>query len=421
MQKKSEAQATTKKITDSKVFWAVLSLFLSVFIWIYYSANYATEMTTTFYGVEVVYTGRDAMRDSLNLIVSHEETTSVNVTLTGSRRDISRMSREDIKAVVNLSSVTSAGYRTMGYTLSYPNSVNSAAITVKSQSPQTVGLQISKLATKVVDIKGRFDGTVLDGYALDPESMAFDPASVTLIGPEEELEQVSCAAVVIDRDNVSATFSTTANFNLVDADGTALVFDDVTMDADTVGVTVPVNLTKEVAIDVYLIDGGGASAGNIVKKIEPSTITLAGDAATLEAINTIYIASIDLSDYSTFTPTEYPIVLPNDTESLSDATTATVELSFTGLESGYYTITNLEYINLAEGYTAEFMGNTLVANIRAPEGVLSQIEANNIRAVADLTDITTTSRAPVTVYVDGFSDAGAVGDYTMYVRVKPEE
>ena len=72
MQKKTEAQAKTKKITDSKAFWAVLSLVLSVFIWIYYSANYATEMTTTFYGVEVVYTGRDAMRDSLNLIVSHE-------------------------------------------------------------------------------------------------------------------------------------------------------------------------------------------------------------------------------------------------------------------------------------------------------------------------------------------------------------
>lgn len=421
MQKKSEAQEKTRKIIDNRVFWAALSLVLSLFIWIYYSANYATEMTTTFYGVEVVYTGRDAMRSSLNLIVSHEETTSVNVTLTGSRRDISRMSRDDIKAVVNLSSVTSAGYRTMGYTLSYPNSVNSAAITVKSQSPQTVGLQISKLATKVVDIKGRFDGTVMEGYALDSKGMEFEPASVTLIGPEEELEQVTSASVVIDRDNVNASFATTANFNLINADGEALEFEDVTMDIDTVGVTVPVYLTKEVAVDVNLIAGGGAVEGNIVKNIEPKTITLAGDAATLDAINTIYIASIDLSDYTAFPPTEYPIVLPNDTENLSDATTATVELSFTGLESGYYTITNLEYINLAEGYTAEFMGNTLVANIRAPEGVLSQIEANNIRAVADLTDITTTSRAPVTVYVDGFSEAGAVGDYTMYVRVKPEE
>lgn len=419
MQNKSE-QKTKIRIVDTRLFWLVLSLILSLVIWLYYGMNFGTEMTRTLYGVEVTYSGRDAMREAQNLIISREETTSVNVTLTGSRRDIARLTSADLKAVVNLSSVTSAGYRTMGYTISYPSSVNSAGITEVKQ-PQTVGLQISKLATRVVDVQGRFEGTVMDGYAIDSSGLIFEPASVTLIGPEEELAQVARASVVVDRDDVNASFSATANFNLVDAEGEVLSFDDVTMDVETVSVTVPVNLTKEVALDVNLLEGGGATESNVRVAIEPSTITLAGDAATLEGINTIYIATIDLADYVTFPTTEYPVVIPNDTENLSGVTTATVELSFSGLETAYYTVTNLDYVNLTEGYAADVMVDTLVVNIRAPQSVLAQIEANNIRAVADLTDITTTSRAPVTVYVDGFPTAGAVGDYTMYVRVMPAE
>jgi hypothetical protein len=322
--------------------------------------------------------------------------------------------------VVNLSNVTTAGYRTMGYTLSYPSSVNSAGITIKSQSPSTIGLQISKLATKAVEVRGRYDGTVQEGYAIDSAGMTFDPAYVTLIGPEEELEQVACAYAVVARDEVSSSFSVTANFSLVDADGATLSFEDVTMDADTVNVTVPVNLTKEVALDVSLIEGGGATADNVIKTITPSSIILAGDAATLDSINTVYIATIDLSDYTTFPSTEYSIVLPNDTENLSGVTTATVDLSFTGLAVQPFVATNISYTNLAEGYTAQIYEPTILVNIRAPESVLDQIEANNIRVVADLTDITTSSKVPVTVYVDGYSEAGAVGDYAVYVQVKPQ-
>jgi YbbR domain-containing protein len=409
-----------EKWTDSRLLWTVVSLFLAVIIWVYYGSNFGTEQTTTFYGVEVVYTGETAMRDSLNLIISNEEATTVNVTLTVSRRDIARLTSADLKAVVNLSNVTTAGYRTMGYTLSYPSSVNSAGITVKSQTPSTIGLQISKLATKAVEVRGRYDGTVQEGYAIDSAGMTFDPAYVTLIGPEEELEQVDCAYAVVARDNVSSSFNVTANFSLVNGDGEVLEFEDVTMDADTVSVTVPVNLTKEVALDVSLVEGGGATADNVIKTITPSSITLAGDAATLDSINTVYIATIDLSDYTTFPSTEYSIVLPNDTENLSGITTATVELSFTGLAVQPFVATNISYTNLADGYTALIYEPTILVNIRAPESVLNLIEANNIRVVADLTDITTSSKVPVTVYVDGYSEAGAVGDYAVYVQVKPQ-
>lgn len=420
MRKTTETKTSAKRLTDSRIFWAVLSVFLSLIIWVYYGSNYGTEMTRTFSGVEVTYVGRDTLRDSQSLVISSEDTKTVTVTLTGSRREISKLTSDSLKAVVNLSTVASAGYRAMSYTISYPTSVDTANVRETNKLPQTVGLQISKLMTRIVDFKCRFDGTMADGYTLDFSDITFDPAYITLMGPEEELNQIDSAFVVLDRDNVSASFTAAANYNFVNADGETLDFDDITADAEMVTVTVPVNMTKEVALDVSLIEGGGATAQNVITSVSPQTITVAGDAATLDGINTIYLATVDLSDYISFPQTEYPIVLPNGTDNISGTTTATVNMEFTGLDWAYYTVTNLDYTNLEDGYSADVMDVTLVVMVRAPADVLSQIEANNIRAVADLTGVTTTSKVPVSVYVDGYAEAGAVGDYTLYVRVVPD-
>lgn len=412
------------KISENRVFLAVLSLLIAFLLWVYYTNNYASSMTKTFYNVEVVYSGVDAMRDSQNLVISQMDTETVNVTLTGNRREISKLSSEDLNAVVNLYNVTRAGYRTMSYTMSYPTSVNSSGIKVTGQTPQTVGLYISKLSTKIVDVVGTFEGTVLDGYAVDSTHMSFDPATVTLVGPEEVLNRIDKAHVLVSREDVSSTFTVNANYTLINTAGELVETEDadIQTDAENIVATVPISMKKDVALGVTLIDGGGALASeNVIVDVKPSAITIAGDAATLEAINSLSVATIDLSDYTEYPTTEVNIVLPNGTDNLSGIAMATVSLTFTGLEWDLFNVTNLSYTGLEEGYTAKIITSSLVTTIRAPESILSQIEANNIRAVADLTGLTTTTRAPVTFYVDGFEQAGAVGDITMYVEITPED
>ena len=421
MQDKTGAGREGLKKLDGRLFWAVFSLFAALLIWVYYTANYGEAETRTFYGVEVTYIGEAALQDSMNLYISQEDTTTVNVTLSGNRQDILRLSRDDIKAVVNLSNVTRAGYRTMAYTLSYPSNVNQTNIQTVSLSPQTIGLQISRRGTKTVPITGVFVGNTMDGYVVDTSEMTFDPAGVTFVGPEEDLDQIAKVQVTVDRDEVSSSFTAAANYILLDADGEILSLDNVLADVDTVSVAVPVNMVKEVALDVTIINGGGATGDNVKKTIEPSVITVAGDASVLDGLNTISLATVDLSDYISFPTTDYNIVLPNDVECLSKETTAAVSLEITGLETKLLTVTNLSYSGLAEGYTASIMDTSSIVTVRGPEDILNQVSANNIRVVADLTDVTTTSRVPANVYVDGFDEVGAVGTYRMYVRVEETE
>lgn len=414
----------TRQLKDNHFVWALLSLIAALFIWVYYTSNYAEEQERVFYGVEVVYTGADAMRDSLSLIISEADTTTVNVTLRGSRRDLQRLSSESLRAVVNLSTVTREGFRTMGYSLSYPTNVNSAGITVVRQSPSTVGLQVSKLSTKVVDVSGSFAGSAAEGYVVDASEMTFDPASVTVTGPEEELEQIATARVTVARDEVRSSFNAAANYVFLNADGEELELSDVQADIDTVSVTVPISAIKEIGVDVTLLYGGSAQENNVKKDVQPKTITVAGDAAILDGLNSVSVATIDLSDFETFPTTDYSIILPNGVECLSGETTATVSISFIGLSTSYFNVSNLSCANVPDHFDATIMEQTSVVNVRAPADILNQVSANNIRVVADLTDVTAvpgtaiTVRAPAAVYIDGFDNAGAVGDYTLFVRLE---
>lgn len=420
MQQNKTARPWLRRLFSNRIFVAALSVFAAVLIWCFYTTTYGAEETRTFTGVEVSYAGENTMRESLGLVLTNEDTDTVSVTVTGPRRYIANLTAEDLTASVDLTKITRTGDKSLSYTVVFPSNVDSSTMTVARKNPEYVSLTVSKLSTKSVLVKGEFVGTTQDGFVAD-KILTFEPSSITIRGPEEKLSQIDCAYVTIDREDVSTSFTAESMYALQNTDGEALEFDDVQCDAETVSATLTVNMMKEVALDVTLVDGGGATSANVIKSIEPSSVVLAGDSATLAGVNTIYLGTIDLADYQSFPDTEYTITIPNETDNLSGVTTATVSLDFTGLATASFTVYNLEYINCPEGYSAAIMTLGIPVAIRAPEETLAQISADNLRAVADLSDITVTSKVPTTIYVDGFSDAGAVGDYTMTVVMTQEE
>ena len=418
---KTDTDKGLRLLFSNRIVQIAASLVIAVLVWVFYTSTYGAEITRTFEAVPVKYSGEDTLRDSLSLIITDEEYTSVTVTVSGPRRELLKLTSADLSAVVDLSTVNSAATRYMYYTLKFPSSVNMDDITIEEQTPRTLPIVISKLITKTIPVYGSFTGTVSDGYVYDQSGLTFAPASISVSGPQEELDSISCAYVSVYREGVSAGFTVDCGYTLLDADGDPVSYDDLQYDTTVVSATVPINMTKEISLDVDLVEGGGATESDVIVTVSPSVITLSGDAETLNGINRISLATIDLSDYSAFPDTNYVIRIPNDTVNLSGDTNATVSLEFTGLESALYNVTNLEVINVPDGYEATIMSTSLIVTIRAPEGMLSSIESNSIRAVADLTGATATSLLPVKIYVDGFAEAGAVGDYTMWVKIRSLE
>ena len=204
---------------------------------------------------------------------------------------------------------------------------------------------------------------------------------------------------------------------LLDKDGNKLKPKEISGNYDTVSVSMPVLMNKELPLKVSLVGGAGATEENCVVDIEPKSIQVAGDTDVLGKLNQIVVATIDLSGFATSYEKTVTIPLENDLRNLSGVTEATVRVSVRGLATEKITATNITTTGTTR--SVEIMTTSLAVTVRAPEDVISQITAENVRVVVDLTNYKATSgtvAVPAKIYVDGFSNAGAVGEYVVNVR-----
>ena len=403
------------KFARSKVLWAIVSLLASFLIWINMASTENTDIERVFSNVPVSFSGAEELRTSRGLIVTDASTDTVTVKIHGSRSSIGNLHASDLTAVVDVSGISQTRDMVVSYTIGFPETVNMNGVDVVSKTPETIEFSVVQENSKTVEVKGVFTGSVAEGYTVDP--IVVEPSTVTLYGPEAELKKVDSACVYIDRENVNATVGPiTSDFVLLDSDGKTIAPESVASSQSTVSVTVPVLMNKELPLTVNLIEGSGATEKNTTVEIEPGSIEVAGSTATLEGMNQLVIGTVDLTDFAENYETSFTIALDNALRNLTGVKEATVTVTVTGLETKKLTATNISLTG-GEGILRTTMKEITV---RAPADDLKQITADNVRIVADLTDYATTSgtvEVPVKVYVDGFDNAGAVGDYTVSVTL----
>ncbi len=415
----------SKKIPRNKVFLVIISLIFSLLLWVYVTSTVGDEHTEVYNGVKLVYVGEDALRASKGLVITSRDATSVRVSITGSRRVISKLDVSDLSATIDLSSITSANTYVSAYKINFPSGIDASSLQVNYTTPETVSYRVDKLSTKTVPVKGIFNGSAAEGFSA--ESLEFEPSSVKVSGPASSLEKIEDAWIEVDRENVDKTLIYDSDYVLRDADGAAITDDAVIRENPTVSVTLPIISVKEVALDVNIIDGAGATDANVKIDIEPDSVVLAGSAEVLSGTNVIYLANIDLSDIDDSMTATYPIVIPNDTDMISGAKEAKVTVELKGLSKKTVSVSNISSVEVTDGYNADVMVESIDVIIRGPEDVLEGISDVNVRAVADLSEFgnaTGIVSAPVKIYIDGTTNAGALGDYKVYVNISiqgPEE
>jgi YbbR domain-containing protein len=281
---------------------------------------------------------------------------------------------------------------------------------------------VSSQTTKSVQVRGSFDGSIAEGFIA--ESVVFDPATITLSGPEAYLRNVDYAWVSFGKENVDSTYEVETGYTLMTADNIPASTTGISFSTDVVTATLPLLTVKDVSLGVNLIEGGGATAENTKVTIEPDTVSLAGDSKLLAGINKINLASIDLTDFTTSFSDTYVIPIDNELRNITGATEAKVTVEIVGLETRNVKVTNISCINVTEGYVADILTKSLNVTLRGNPESLAQLKDENIRAVADLADMNEsvgTYMPKVRIYVDGYTDVGAIRsggtDYAVYIQI----
>ncbi len=408
-----------KKIYNSKAFWMIVSLLASLAIWVYVTSVETDESKTTFRGVKVELVGEDILRDSKNLVVTDMDTSTVTVEVVGPRRIIGSLSSDQLVAQVDVSKLSRAAYTSQQYTIVYPDGTDTSKLSESRRTPETINFMVSAQTSKSIQVRGSFDGSLAEGYTA--EMPVFEPSTITITGSEAYLKDVEYAWVTFSKENVDSTYSVETGFTLMDANNEPCSTTGISFSTDVVTATLPLLTLKEVNLDVNIIEGAGATKANTKITIDPVSVTLAGDSALLAGMNKIILATIDLTDFSsTFTET-YTIPIDNELKNTTGVTKATVTVEIVGLETKTFRVTNFSCINATEGYEADIITESKEITLRGTPEALAQIKAENIRAVADLTDYkesTGTYMPQVRVYVDGFTDVGAIGENTISIEIR---
>lgn len=411
MRKKNE---TINKIGNSKIFWAILSLLASFLLWAYMTSTEETLVDRTF-KVPVVFQGAEELRSSRGLIITGVDVDTVTIQVRGSRGNIGHLHSSDLAAEVDVSGILQARDMEANYTVAWPGSVDQSDVSITGKTPEAIHFSVVQESAKTVEVKGVFSGSLAEGYTSDP--IVVEPSTITLYGPESELRGVETACVYLNRENVDTTIGPIkSTYVLLDANGNEVPIQEITSDRNTVTVTLPVLMKKELPLTVNLREGAGAAADNCVVTVEPKSIEVAGDKMVLESMNQIVIGTVDLSDFASSYENTFTIPLDNALRNLTGTTEATVKITVRGLETRKITTGNISIT----GGKGELTTTQLEVTIRAPEAVIDQITADNVRIVADLSDYEMTTgvvAVPAKVYVDGYENAGAVGEYSVSVNL----
>lgn len=403
----------------------VVSLLAALLLWVYVVTIVNPEGEVTLSGIPVRFTGEEMLREDQKLVIVEGDELTVTAHFSGKNSELKKLeqNQSEIYAVVDVSKIRNAKEYTLAYDFTLPNAVQQSAITVFEKRPSTITFTVQRLITKPVEVVGDFANVeIADGYMLDSRSFDFD--TVTVEGPEDVVNAIACAQVTMQRTNLDKSVTETLQYTLLDAEGNAVDTSELTMNTDVIEVTLNVVKHKTVPLDVELIDGGGATSKDVAYEIEPKSITLSGDSTVLDALNKIVLGNIDLAQIRTNTEVmTFPIVIPDGAQNVSGEEQATVTVRIKNKQTASIRATNIAFINTAEGLSPNSVTQMLQVTVRAGTGDIEKITSSSLRVVADLSECTQagTYQVPVEIYIDGYPEAGVIGEYSIAVTLAKVE
>ena len=413
------ARKLIEKIASSRTVLIIISCLASIILWLYVESVENIDADRTISGIPLNYLGEADILADRQLIVMNKDAQTVDLTIYGKRRDVYAINREDINVSVDLTDIRSTGTVDRVYDVSFGGSVNSQDIYILDKSPAYVTVEIDRMSSRQIEVRSESNITVAENYMAEP--LVFDPAQITVSGPEELISRIDHAHVVVERENLSRTVTSSLGYTLVDEEGAEVDMTNLSVSTERVDVTIPIVMYKDVVLTAELIEGGGATTADAVVKIEPASITLSGDAELLSGLNQISLTSVDLASFDESMSGTYSIPIPNGLTNLSGTTEASVNVSLKNLAIKRIVASNIEFINVSEGYEATKVTQYLDVRVRGPQAIVDLINAYNIRIVGDLSQYGQAAgryAVEAKVYIDGYSDAGVVGEYTVVVSLE---
>ena len=412
MEQKNEKSGVSR----NKVLQVIASILVAVAIWVYVDVEKAPERTKTIRDIPVEFSGESTTLADKNLMLLSGYDTTVDLTIKGTKRELVKINKDNVRLVASTSSIDSVGVHTLRWDVVYPDGVQSSALSVDWASKYKVTVTVGELYTKEVPVNCVVTGTVADGYFT--RETVLDPTTLVLRGQRDDLLNVAYAKLTVDISDATRSVIQTESVQLYDNDDNPVDNSNIRTNASLIQAKVPVLTTKEVSLAVELSGVPGSAGQSIKTTITPSSVRLIGEADVLENIDEIVLATLYIEDLDIWQQNSYVVTAPDGTWLANSNEVATVEITMEGIEEKTVTVDTFSYTNVPSGLYAEVQ-DTLDVRLWGLSEELAELKADAITATVDLSSVTETGscRVPVTVTVSGYRDVAVKGSYEVTVYV----
>ena len=412
MEQKNEKSGVSR----NKVLQVIASILVAVAIWVYVDVEKAPERTKTIRDIPVEFSGESTTLADKNLMLLSGYDTTVDLTIKGTKRELVKINKDNVRLVASTSSIDSVGVHTLRWDVVYPDGVQSSALSVDWASKYKVTVTVGELYTKEVPVNCVVTGSVEDGYFTG--ETVLDPTTLVLRGQRDDLLNVAYAKLTVDISDATRSVIQTESVQLYDNDDNPVDNSNIRTNASLIQAKVPVLTTKEVSLAVELSGVPGSAGQSIKTTITPSSVRLIGEADVLENIDEIVLATLYIEDLDIWQQNSYVVTAPDGTWLANSNEVATVEITMEGIEEKTVTVDTFSYTNVPSGLYAEVQ-DTLDVRLWGLSEELAELKADAITATVDLSSVTETGscRVPVTVTVSGYRDVAVKGSYEVTVYV----
>ncbi|MGN0500543.1 MAG: YbbR-like domain-containing protein [Ruminococcus sp.] len=401
-----------KAYIQSTNFLFILSVVISLSIWIIMSISTGNDTSLTISGIPVqVELSDEAVNNGLQVFSGSDYTASL--TVTGNRAVVGSLQASDITVKAAANYVDSAGNYTLYLNASKNNPYSDFQIS-SSIKPSTIDVYIDYLREATFDIQENVVYKVDDGYYA---STTLSSKTVYISGPQSEVSKIAKVVASADIDGtLNSSQKVDADIKLYNSEGQEIKTDLLSLDFKTVEAAISVLPEKEVPLKpVFTNLPSGLQITDDMISVEPSSIMLAGTDDVLVKTDSVSLAPIDFTTLTnTKTTFDLAVEIPTDCKNISNTSTAKVTLDLSSLSSKKLVVEKFTVQGLASGYSAEVTQKSLEVTVYGTSSQIDSLNASDITAVIDVSasdGMKGSVSMPVTFAIENGSSCWVSGSY----------
>lgn len=282
----SDEKSGGKKSVVRDIFPKIFSIIAAIILWFYVVDIRTTIEEKVISGIPVVIENFDT-EVNLDVISGREHT--VEVTVSGIKNDIEKITQNDIVVTADMNGIQTAGTYKLDLNITSPS-----GITVIDKSSSEISVTVDKTTSRHFPIEVKYRSTDVDASIYEIGDPILSVASIQISGPQKIVDSIEKMLVTLNMDVIKDTIdSKGCTVVPVDENEMPVSSPYIKLNQSTVDVLIPVY--KEADVEIIPVYSDELNYTISYSDFSPKIVTVKGKVEAVNSIDCIFTETIDVS------------------------------------------------------------------------------------------------------------------------------